>query len=933
MSTHIFELEDMSLLFHEPEDMDKMIIDYFRKNVKDLLFPRGLNNPIEFLPGYVKDLHNERERLYTRRDSRQMGSLVENELKQQANDHMCEINCKRDAAGLCPLQPTWKRNSVHRNVLRPMFDIVIKTWDNIAAQDTEDIPTYQLRKMAEMVHKNIQLESYSTETRLPVYEEVIDLLDTVIVRYANMRDRYRVTDRILYDDKRPPLYATNIEKKYYDFHTAACSWGLPINILKHLANFLLQIIDRHKDLLVGAFNHITKVTSMTNWDKFETKLLEEVERNYTHPKDRQFFRGYINGVMYNIYAYAAKKAVNQLKKYTEYADFFYNIAPTKKNADGVDTYIQFYESYEKWLLDMSTLLGLDKRSDPLHGDLMHGGELTYLAHQSREMEYFLNKTQLAKMLCFRLFKNYVDKKKIAGMVDCLFEKINVSNTNELVNAVLKLPVETPNKQELIDCLTEMLNELEYAVYLLCMGTIDVTNMSAIERAKYQRHLYEIRKPDIKRNIRARIDKYINGVPSPFDTYFNQKYKVSAPIDQNMIDLMKSTGLTSADYNKGSDHLCSRMLYCYNDTPEKYNLMISPYKNVKSQEFSNPPISYYLDPNAKHIDLQFAHPKYCHKMLHGESYENIVTKIVSERGANVHDYGLHPYQKQLIIGMAMSGKQYFRQLRDVFSIGFTSSYIDLNNEISKKLPPFYTHSFNSEFIQCALFRETLFSVRQFDDFRLPFQAYTDYPGEHKKVERFFRKMNDLIYCGIIRKTIAERDKSRNMFFALFYNTDMDVFKVYDTEMVNLIGSIKSNVVITFTEVQQLAEYGKSYAYIPTDETDSSIFFSRYNIFNPNEKYNPKIYYPLTLREFEECLDFYRKHLKPGRYLKYPNIAYIPPCVGEDGLDQIRKRYAELVALSEQSKVEAQMNLLKYDVNDGKVRCKLTKHNYISDALKR
>jgi hypothetical protein len=471
--------------------------------------------------------------------------------------------------------------------------------------------------------------------------------------------------------------------------------------------------------------------------------------------------------------------------------------------------------------------------------------------------------------------------------------------------------------------------METVIYQLWKGTYDVHDILTIYQNKHRGHSYELPGFECALMIKERMDKFLSRKTIPFDKYYSDKYRMPAYRDPNMEKMMSVTGLTSNDRNKSSSELCTYTLYSYNDIPDVYSRTVAQYQELDKQQkpFDSHNMCFTDGNLTKNTGLEFIHAKYCYKMLHGESLPNIMDKIIASRHTGDTEYAIKPNQKQAVMGMGSTTGPKFRDCRDIYSAGISSRYENIRAQMTEKVPQHYTHSFNREFIRCASFRKTLFPVRHFDNWALPYHAFTDYQLEKTKYSRFLSKCDTYVYCGIV--TLKMKDlygKDNLQYYGLWYDMQHDFFRIYDHEMINMIESIKSNTVVTFFEVQQLSTYSNLYTYTVTDGNDPSIYFSKYNIFDLNQVYDPDIYFPLTKSQFAECLEYYRKVLTPAKYFKYPSVMPIPKCLNASEVDSLKNRYTKLLSMSNGVKIQPQLNVIEYNKNNGR-ECKLSRHNYI------
>ena len=123
-----------------------------------------------------------------------------------------------------------------------------------------------------------------------------------------------------------------------------------------------------------------------------------------------------------------------------------------------------------------------------------------------------------------------------------------------------------------------------------------------------------------------------------------------------------------------------------------------------------------------------------------------------------------------------------------------------------------------------------------------------------------------------------------------------------------------------ELQQSCLYLNLYSY-KYKKSDYYIFFSKYDIFNINEIYDEEIYKPLTLKQFNETLEYYRNNLEIVKCYKYPSLNIdLPSCINKNDIINKFKQYNDKLYSS-------QIFIVKHNINH--INCEITDHTTIEN----
>ena len=407
-----------------------------------------------------------------------------------------------------------------------------------------------------------------------------------------------------------------------------------------------------------------------------------------------------------------------------------------------------------------------------------------------------------------------------------------------------------------------------------------------------------------------INKMIKTLEDIFNYIFN-KLDIKIKDRDNIEDIIRDN----------FDKICKLFIFTPLELRENYGYIDNDDRNNKRR--SAKVICQELI-NDNKLYLEMIHPKYCYKMLNGMNELDIIDRY------NEEEYQIEPHQKQGIFGLFRDTKSY-RICHDYFWNNLRELTYDRNNNEIYKMIDIYSFEYNKLAFYCISKRDNLFCFRYVNSGRLPihkFHSVIDNEDRfYNKIENIInydldkdKNINEIIQKNLLYIGLVEHNKT-NMIYFMFYEYDKDRIYIYD----HLLNSLHNGLLtgtpsITFMELQQSCLYLNLYSY-KYKKNDHYIFFSKYDIFNLNEKYEEEVYKPLTLEEFNKTLEYYRDNLEIVKCYKYPSLNIdLPSCIKKDDIINKFKDYNNKLYSS-------QIFIVKH--NTDHINCEITDHTSIEN----
>jgi len=326
-----------------------------------------------------------------------------------------------------------------------------------------------------------------------------------------------------------------------------------------------------------------------------------------------------------------------------------------------------------------------------------------------------------------------------------------------------------------------------------------------------------------------------------------------------------------------DNICKYMLFTENDLS---------FKNIPSCDQLN-----------NELYLELIHPKYC--------YERYLNEEIL------------PHQKQGIFGFTSDTINYLDCNKYFFN---TFLYKD-NNKL--KIDNLYTMQLNKLILYCMSKRDNIFCIRYVNNGLLPIHKINN-------DNTFFDTIRDInkndIYLGILEKKINKLPNKPQygdkIYYYIIYNGHYNEIFLYDHNMICTSNYyLVDPIVVTFMEIQQLCLYLNLYCY-SYNKNDNYIFFSKYNIYDDNEKYDEKVYIPLDKKEFKNVINYYRSNMRLLKCFKYPGLnVNLPECIIKKYNDKLKN---EIIRTElDINNIYNETQIYFYNNDD----CSLTNHSFI------
>jgi hypothetical protein len=369
---------------------------------------------------------------------------------------------------------------------------------------------------------------------------------------------------------------------------------------------------------------------------------------------------------------------------------------------------------------------------------------------------------------------------------------------------------------------------------------------------------------------------------------------------NEMDNVKDTDRKDLLSKTGAE-LCKTWLFTYTDIKENYGKIFYPEQKKYTIKES------CFDTIGKDMNIEMIHPKfYYYKIIDTKTYQNekgennFHEKLIAyydkkEYDHPINHYELAAHQKQGVFGLTPDASD-FRKCHYLYFMGFRYFYRLRNNNNKNELDNYgntivenYDYRTNKILNYCMSNRNNLFPVRYTNTGKLPWHKMSDNPNSERD---FIDMLNSdkVIFLGVLHKKLKGTktyiiDSSVQLF--IFYDKSIGGIYTFDHNlnlvMENMIGA---PITFTYMELNQLCNYMKLYAYsydydinqtyVPNEKVRHDVYFSKYDIFNINEKYDENIYLPLTKNEFDEVLKHMRTRLKKIKCFSYPPLINVPKC---------------------------------------------------------
>lgn len=886
----VFETDTVSLYYNDIDDIETLFSDYFNKQLHGIFYPRGLHmGPNVFIPKYLSSLYE--------------------------------------------IKNTPKFNELYNNI--------VTNWTNMIAYDNESDDQYQLRKIMELLSMDKQYENPYSDKQIPTLFDVANKLDEILMEL-------RKYDKIV-----------QISEILYKFNNV-CSvesynvWHLIKNSIfekekKYSQTFTENIVHTIYDILTTTpFEHFY----VDNMTKFDYTFMNKVWLSYVIIIKQKIIR-YIDTILQK-YPYS-KRVMEQ--NFSDYIDKNINIlfnycvhqmqkyVPQYTNIKSELSDVVFQTKYNEIMRDMHYIMDQSDTSLYMEYITSTGEKIKVIPMISiiinipghTTLETYLNKKYFNQSIVSCL-KRFYDK-SMYGYSEVLFLD-NVMQCTTTVNLI-----DIITNEQLKQAVLYIIQELEELLFVFQDDIGTQKNIIDIYKSIKEDQTFEIRGKAFIDYLKKIVTE-ITTDSSPFKTYFQKKYGVSPKYSQLLIELFKSMNYTidKLDHTT-SDIVCRTHPLHYTDLEPYYNnenIMIpntTQLKPLDAIDLSFRKSSYDCCKNiiTKHnyskngeIGLRFVHPKYQFYMSTGMIEKQILDEIDNDQKTGKYIFRIKPHQKMTVLGIGSMTSAY-RECNELYFMGFKYTFRDLNGKLTSRTSELYSNFYNKILLYCQQFKDILFCAKYSNDNILPFHVITDDTDPIRRLKKNLGSSTEPttnVYTGIIRKEVIGVDgKKTYVYFELFNDSNSNHFYVQDFEFAYIYGGARMSSLITFLELQQMAMYNNLYCYVHTNDSNPTIYFSKYNIFNPNEIYPEDIYFPLSRSEFDTCLIYYRSVLSLSRFIKYPTSTQLPKCLDESSKKQLVSTFEKLKERVGITK--SQLNIVKYDMSNPS-KCYLTKHTYFQSG---
>jgi hypothetical protein len=551
---------------------------------------------------------------------------------------------------------------------------------------------------------------------------------------------------------------------------------------------------------------------------------------------------------------------------------------------------------------------------------------------------YVYKTQFIKMINY---KNYIASNKIIN------DEQNLFGTNDII---LK---DNIDKLSNVDIIKSSFEELELLIHNFNIGFGNIDDFRTVYKMLKNPNpaIQELTEDDVKKYLTTlynKIKRLHNITQEEYNTFEKRLYDVYGIISKNNKVLEKLHTTMGYNFNeqnelehKSVDELCNKWLFTYTDIRKNYgNIYYNPnehqngdYKNIKE-------ICYEQLGDILFIEL--IHPKYYYyKYIDKDNnfdkklieYYNKNDKLIHNNEQYIIDdkYELKPYQKQGVFGLEGHTLP-FRKCHHLYSMGFRYFY-KIEDQMDDKLEvlDYYNLMLNKIVNYCKSKRDNLFSSRlviKKNGF-LPWYKMTDDPLFECKFVKELNENKNIIFLGTLYKEFNNSDHSNNSLqLFIFYDKHRNRIRTFNHNMVMIMDNILNPSTFTYMEIHQLCNYLGLYGYM-YDNNETDIYFSKYDIFNNDQKYNPDVYFPLTITQFYEVIKELRKKMTRITCFKYPPNKNIPACIDKQKFTNINsKNITTKDILSDSylyvghSCLNPQLFIAKYDKNSN--NCNITNH---------
>jgi hypothetical protein len=519
-------------------------------------------------------------------------------------------------------------------------------------------------------------------------------------------------------------------------------------------------------------------------------------------------------------------------------------------------------------------------------------------HDNQNVCAYIIKSQFIKAVKYR--KSILDK---------IYVVDNINNINNITEKEIFENLKDMKLDGNYKISTEtLLEKIELAVITYKNATINIKNidMSIKHIRNNFNSTYELTEKETKQYI---IDMYGSNIEqSELIDRMLQKYNIKLEKKKIFSELLKNMKYKSDEEmkKKSGSELCKTQLFTYTDIKDNYGKLYYPKEEVFDIK------SLCFEKIDDKIFLELIHPKYYYYMyIDNKKYPNFKEEIIKyyieknnkEKKIEINkDFELEPYQKQGIFGITDYTID-FRKCHHFFFMGFRQFYNNEKNELGHSIIDYYSYTLNKVVNYCMSKRENLFAVRFINNGTIAWQRPLNNPNFEKE---FIEKLsnNDIIFLGVIQKKL---EKIQNMedntiqSFVVYSTLYNGIFTLDETLSSVMDNVIKWPITFTFLELQQFCNYLGMYGYMYKDNT-YDLYFSKYNIFDEKCIYDPEVYLPLKLEQFEDVLKHLKKKLIPLSCFKFPPLKNVPKCA----INQMKK-------INDEKNAKYDMTL-KNDIND-------------------